>query len=163
MSPPISVSDAENLQSEIDEEVASLLDGTHSGKVRDNHNTEGDGGPTESKKKKRSVRIPDSTDEDGYDEDEETDSYARSKKSRRSKKKQQGPTQTLLKFLDGEGGKKQVSFELNKKKKRKNSKRLQTGEDGDDGTAFEDLIRSLRNYKKSCPTCTSVQVFLMSK
>ena len=85
------------------------------------------------------MRILDSSDKDGYDEDEETDSYMRTKKSRKSKKKQQGPTQTLLKFLDGGGGKKQVSFEVNKKKKCKYSKRQQTAEDGDDSTAFEDL------------------------
>ena len=162
MSPLISVSDGENLQSEIDEEVSSLLDAPPTPKAQDRKAEGGENSlESTSKKSKRTSRISDSSEDDGYDEDEEADLFL-TKKGKKTKKKQKDATQTLLKLLDV-GGKKQVSFEVNRKKKRKYNRRQVTSEEGDDSSAFEELIHSLGNYKRSCPSRTSVQVFLMSK
>ena len=89
---------------------------------------------------------------------------SRRKKSKKSRKNQQVATQTLLKFLDvGGGRKKQAMFDVEKKKKCKYQRKQVSADETEDSSAFEDLVRSSGNYKKVCPACTSVQVFLMSK
>ena len=142
-SPPVSDSDGEFLHSEVEEE-----------KVADDE--EAQFLSSRSKKRRRIC----SSDEDGCEDDDDLDS---ARKKNRKKKKKETPDETLLKYLD-EGTRKQVSFDANKKKKRKYNRKQNSVDEGEDaGSAFEDLIRSLANYKRSCPSRTSIQIFLMSK
>ena len=46
-------------------------------------------------------------------------------------------------------------FDVDKKKKRKYNRKQVMMDETEDGSAFEDLIRSLANYKRLCPTHTS--------
>ena len=115
------------------------------------------------KKKKKTIRLVDLSVEDREESDGNENVASRRKKSKKSRKNQQAATQMLLKFLDVGGRKKQVTFDVEKKKKCKYQRKQVSADETEDSSAFEDLIRSLGNYKKVCPTCASVQVFLMSK
>jgi len=140
VSPPVSDSDGEFLHSEVEEE-----------KVADDEEA-----PSSRAKKRRRVY---SSDEDGYEDDDDPDS---ARKKNRKKKKKETPDETLLKHIDAET-KKQVSFDAIKKKKHKYNRKTSSADDGEDAAVFEDLIRSLVNYKRCCPSRTSIQVFLLSK
>ena len=157
--PPVSESDGEILQSEMEDDA--LHDNASSRKVSEKRQFNDEEGSLEEalpKKKKKVIRVLDSSEED---EEEESDAFLKKKRSKICKK-QQSPSQTLLKFLDV-GGKKQVMFDVDKKKKRKYNRKQVTADETEEGLAFEDLIHSLANYKRLCPTRTTVQVFLMSK
>ena len=158
VSPPVSESDGEILQSEIEDDDSSRK---FNEKKQFNDEEES---PEElpSRKKKKVVHVLDLSEEDEGSERGET--AMKKKRTSKNRKKQQSPSQTLLKFLDVGEGKKQVTFDVEKKKKRKYSrKQVTTGDEFEDASAFEDLVRSLGKYKRLCPTRTSVQVFLMSK
>ena len=138
----------------------------HSRKVRDD-DKEDESATVEvmpkKKKKKKTIRLVDSSEEDGEESDRNENIASRRKKSKKSRKNQQAAIQMLLKFLDVGGRKKQVTFDVEKKKKHKYQRKQVSADETEDSSAFEDLVCSLGNYKKVCPGRTSVQVFLMSK
>ena len=153
----------ENLQSEIDDEEPMYMD--HSRRVQDD-DEEDESATVEvmpkKNKKKKTIRLVDSSKEDGEESDGNENVASRRKKSKKSRKNQQAATQTLLKFLDVGDRKKQVTFDVEKKKCKYQRKQM-SADETEDSSAFEDLVCSFGNYKKVCPTRTSVQVFLMSK
>ena len=135
----------------------------HSRKVRDDDEEDESAAVKVMPKKKKTVRLVDSSEEDGEESDGNENVASRRRKSKKSRKNQQADMQTLLKFLDVGGRKKQVTFDVEKKKKHKYQRKQVLADETEDSSAFEDLVCSLGNYKKVCPARTSVQVFLMSK
>ena len=106
-------------------------------------------------KKKRKARVVISS---SSSEDEPDVHDAKSAKKRRRKGR---PQETLLKYLEAAGKKQSEETEIQKKKKRKYRKRHASTDDNRDTEAWEDLVRSLGNYKKTNPARTSIQVFLL--
>ena len=105
------------------------------------------------KKRKARAVISSSSSEDEPDVHD-----AKSTKKRRRKGR---PQETLLKYLEAAGKKQSEETEIQKKKKRKYTKRHASTDDNRDTEAWEDLVRSLGNYKKTNPARTSIQVFLL--
>ena len=105
------------------------------------------------KKRKSRNMITSSSSEDDVDE--------QAMKVIKKKKKSGAPAETLLKYLNVEGKKQLTETEIQKKKKRKYNRKHASTDDHRDIEAWEDLVRALGNYKKTNPTKTSIQLFLL--
>ena len=85
----------------------------------------------------------------------------RGKKSKKAK----NPTETLLDYINvgqKKGKKKEVSFELAIKKKKRKSKKL-NGLSGEEANLIEEkLVRSLMDYRHTFQGHATVQLFLMN-
>ena len=98
------------------------------------------------------------------EDDEDGEVTRRNKKS--SSKKVKNVTETLLDYINvghKKGKKKEVSFELAiKKKKRKSNKKL-NGLTGEEASLIEEnVVRSLMDYRRAFPGRATVQFFFMN-
>ena len=110
----------------------------------------------ESVSEKKSEFITTDKDEEGHEE-----VIKWGKKS----KKVKNPTETLLDYINvgqKKGEKKEVSFELAIKKKKRKSKKL-NGLSGEEANLIEEkLVRGLMDYRRAFPGRATVQLFLMN-